>query len=338
MKQVFITAKKQSEIKEVPTPKAKEDWAMVKITAAPMCTEYKQYASGQVNHPLGHEAAGEVVAVAQPGHVMVGDRVVVMPQYPCGICDLCISGEYIHCQNLVDIKAFTGSEYGSATYAQYILKPSWLLPVIPDSISYEHAGMLCCGLGPTFGSMERMNINAFDTVLITGMGPVGLGGIINAVFRNARVLVVTKNPYRAKLARKLGAELVLDPEDKSTTQQIMDATAGIGATASFDCAGTESAQRLLFDSTARNGRIAFIGESGNLNINVSDDLIRNGLTLYGIWHYNLNGIQKLFLVAEKCKSQLDVLITHTFPLNKVQDAWELQIRRECGKVILQPWE
>jgi L-iditol 2-dehydrogenase len=338
MKQVFITGKKQSEIRDVPTPKAKEDWALVKITAAPMCTEYKQFANGETDHPLGHEAAGEVVEIAQPGKVNVGDRVVVMPQFPCGICDLCVSGEYIHCQNLVDQKLFSGSEYGSSTYAQYILKQSALLPVIPDDISVDHASMLCCGLGPTFGAMERMNTGPGDTVLITGLGPVGLGGIINARYRNCRVIGITKNSYRANLAIDLGANMILNPDDPDLENQVMDITGGIGSTCSIDCSGSPKAMRLLLNVTKRNGKVAFVGESGDLIVKVSDDLIRNGLTLYGIWHYNLNGISKLFDLVSKSKVSIDKLITHKFSINDVEDAWDLQMTRQCGKVLILPWQ
>ena len=81
-------------------PEPKEDWVLVKVHAVPLCTEYKGWLSG--NEYLGHEAAGEVVEVAQPGKVKVGDRVVVMPGAPCGKCALCISGEYIHCEHFYD--------------------------------------------------------------------------------------------------------------------------------------------------------------------------------------------------------------------------------------------
>jgi L-iditol 2-dehydrogenase len=170
MNKVVINGMRQADIVEVPRPGSKEDWALVKIHVAPMCTEYKAYRDGEHNAFLGHEAAGEVVEVAQRCEVEVGDQVVVMPQYPCGKCSLCLEGEYIHCQNVIDMKAFTGSREGTATYAQYLLKPSWLLPKIPDAISYEHASMLCCGLGPTFGAIERMGVDESDTILITGMG------------------------------------------------------------------------------------------------------------------------------------------------------------------------
>jgi L-iditol 2-dehydrogenase len=277
-----------------------------------------------------------VVEIAQLGYVEVGDRVVVMPQYPCGQCSLCISGEYIHCESVHDCVSFTGSAEGSATYAQYMLKPAWLLAKIPDGMSYEHAGMLCCGLGPTHGAMEKMGVGAFDTVLITGMGPVGLGGIINAVFRCASVIAIVGNPYRAGLAKELGAEAVFAPGD-NVLEKIMDFTNGVGVDMAIDCAGNPSAQCLAIDATRRQGAVAFVGESGDLTVKVSDQLIRKGLSLHGIWHYNIKNIPMLFKVAGKSKALLDKMITHTFPMRNVKDAWELQMTRQCGKVILYPW-
>ena len=154
---------------------------LVKVHAVPLCTEYKGWLSGKEYQ--GHEAAGEVVEVAQPGKVKVGDRVVVMPGAPCGKCALCISGEYIHCQHWYDHHEFSGLAHEGDTHVQYLIKQDWLLAPIPDGMSYELASLACCGLGPTFGAMENMNVSASDTVLITGAGPVGLGGVVNAKYR-----------------------------------------------------------------------------------------------------------------------------------------------------------
>ena len=118
----------------------------------------------------------------------------------------------------------------------------------------------------------------------------------------------------------------------------MDLTNGIGADKSIDCAGAESAQRLLIDATRRNGSVSFVGESGELTIKVSDDMIRKGLTLGGAWHYNLAGAPKIMQIVQQSQDALDKLITHAFPMTQVKDAWELQITRQCGKVVLHPWE
>jgi len=322
---------------EKPDPTPKEDFVLVKVRVVPMCTEYKSFKAGHKGDNFGHEAAGEVAEVAQPGLVKVGDRVVVQPQYPCGRCYLCLTGEYIHCQNVRDVHAITGSSTGTATYAQYLLKQDWLLMPIPDDVGYEHASMACCGLGPTFGAMQQMDVSAFDTVLITGLGPVGLGGVINARYRGARVIGVESHPYRASLAKELGAEVVLDPNDRDVPQKIMALTDGIGVDKAVDCSGASQAHRLIVDAVRRKGQATFVGEGGEFPLAVSRDMIRKGLILRGNWHYNLGDYPKLMKVVRESAGQLDKLITHAFPMSEVQKAWELQITGNCGKVVLDPW-
>src|SRR5262249_4838845 len=109
MKTVAITGERPGAVAERPDPEPVGELVVVKILVAPMCTEYKAYRDGHLTTHLGHEAAGEVVEVEQAGRVRVGDRVVVMPQYPCGNCPLCLCGEYIHCQSNLDVPALTGS-------------------------------------------------------------------------------------------------------------------------------------------------------------------------------------------------------------------------------------
>ena len=79
MKAVAITGIRQAELIDLPEPQAKDNWVVVKVHTAPMCTEYKAWLAGAPTQTLGHEAVGEVVEVAQPGKLRVGDRVVVMP-------------------------------------------------------------------------------------------------------------------------------------------------------------------------------------------------------------------------------------------------------------------
>jgi len=339
MKKVVILGERRGGLVDAPDPKPKENWALVKVHAAPMCTEYKGFLAGRQAEFLGHEAAGEVVAVAQPGRVRPGERVVVMPQYPCGQCALCVAGEYIHCEHTVDVAAFTGSPEGRATMAQYLLKPDWLLPAIPDGVSYEHASMACCGLGPTFGAFERMGVDAFDTVLITGLGPVGLGGIVNACYRGARAIGVEGHPWRAARARDLGAEAVIDPGQPNVLERIRDMTGGLGVDKAVDCSGAPAAHRLCINAVRRRGQVAFVGEcSEETALKASPDMIRKGITLVGSWHYNLNGFPKVMQVIRNCGPALDQLISHVFPMAQIQQAWEVQASGECAKVILRPWE
>jgi L-iditol 2-dehydrogenase len=338
MKKAVIVGERRASVVEVPDPQPKEDWVVVKIHATPMCTEYKTFDRGSQAQYLGHEAAGEIVAVAQPGRVAVGDRVVVMPQYPCGKCELCVAGDYIHCQDNVDFQAFTGSREGSATYAQYLLKPAWLLPRIPDGVPYDRASLSLCGLGPSFGAFDAMGVGAFDTVLITGAGPVGLGAVINAKFRGARVIVVESIPYRVERARMLGADAILDPADDRALDAIQELTAGKGVDKALDCSGTVAAERFCVDATRRKGQVAFVGEcQDDLQIRVSPDLIRKGLTVRGSWHYNLSLFPKIMQVIQE-SPVIGKLITHRFPMSQIQQAFEVSASHQCGKIILDPWQ
>ena len=96
-----------------PDPQAAGDVVVVKIHAVPMCTEYKGFISGGTGEHFGHEAAGEVVEVAQPGRVKVGDRVVVQPQNSCGKCQMCAIGEHIHCTSGRNIREILGTDPGT---------------------------------------------------------------------------------------------------------------------------------------------------------------------------------------------------------------------------------
>ncbi len=339
MRKVIITDTRRAEVVDVPAPRPKEDWALVRVLVAPMCTEYKAWLAGGRHEFLGHEAAGEVVEVAQPCGVAVGDRVVVMPQYPCGRCDLCLSGEYIHCQNSYPFDAFTGSPEGKATYAQYLLKPAWLLPKIPDDLTTEEGSLACCALGPSFGAFDRIRLDAQDTVLITGLGPVGLGAVINARFRGARVIGVESHPWRVERAKELGAEAVLDPGDPECAHHIRSLTGGMGVSAALDCAGVPAAHRLCLDATRRRGRVAFVGECWEpTTLRVSDDLIRKGLTVVGSWHYNRARVTAVFEVIRRMRRELRSLVSHVLPMSRVQEAFAISASHDCGKILLHPWE
>jgi L-iditol 2-dehydrogenase len=329
MKQAAIIGEKLAVLVDKEKPELREGWALVKVHAAPMCAEYKGFVHGHTSDCLGHEAAGEVVEVAAGSKVKVGDRVVVMPQYPCGVCDYCIAGDFIYCEHNLD--------YYAPTMTQYLAKPSWLLPLIPDGITYEKASLACCGLGPSHGAFEKLGVDAFTTVLITGLGPVGMGAIINAKYRGAKVIAVEMNEYRIKLAQQLGVDHIIDPRDVDALAKIKALTAGKGPDCGLDCSGVVSAHRLLIDAVKRLGKIAFVGESGaDTPLRISDDMLRKGISLIGSWHYNLSEFPRIMEVIQH-SPLLDQFITHTFPMSQIQAAFEASASQNCAKIILNPW-
>lgn len=336
MKVVAITGVRTCDVVDRPDPTPKDNYVLVKILAAPMCTEVLAYRDGRPSEVLGHEAAGEVVEVTRLGRFKVGDRVVVMPQNGCGRCEWCLAGEHIHCPNPRDPLAVCGCATGRATYAQYCLQQDWLLHPAPAGISIDHAAMACCGLGPTFNAMQMMAVGALDTVLISGLGAVGLGAVVNAAVRGARVFGIESNPYRAKLARELGAEAVLDPADPDLVAKVRDATDGRGADKSIEASSAEAAPAALAQATRLNGQLTSVGWGGPIRM---ADVVFRGLTVRGAWHWNhLRDGQAMDKTLRQATGLLDKLISHRFPMDRVQEAWELQLTGQCGKVVLHPWE
>lgn len=335
MKVVAITGARESALVDRPNPVIKDNYVLIKILASPMCTEVGAYQTGQLSDALGHEAAGEVVEVAQPGRVKVGDRVVVMPQDGCGTCDLCLAGLHIRCRTPRNALAVTGSSTGRATYAQYCIQQDWLLYPAPDDLSIEHASMACCGLGPTFNAMQMMNVGPRDTVLVSGLGAVGLGAVVNARVRGARVLALEAHPWRAALARRLGAEAVVSPTDSTAVEQILELTKGCGADKSIEASSAESAPGLLVKATRINGEITCVGWGGPI---MARDVVARGVTIRGAWHWNhLRDARAMRETLRAAVPLLNTLITHRFPMSRVQEAWELQLTGECGKIVLDPW-
>jgi threonine dehydrogenase-like Zn-dependent dehydrogenase len=338
MKKAVILGERQAGLIDVPDPQPTKDWVVVKVEASALCTEYKSYLIGRELQLGGHEGVGEVVAIAQPGTVKVGDRVVIFPQLSCGKCDLCRSGDYVYCENSPDFEKVIGNKNGLGTFSQYVLKPDWLLFSIPDNVSYEHATMAIDGIGASFGAFQAIHINASDILLVTGLGPVGLGAVVNARFRGTRVIGVEPIPWRRERALQMGAEVVFDPSEPELVGKIRAVTDGRGVTCALDCSGNVQSQRLCIDATRRRGRVAFVGETNDvLAIRISPDMIRKGLTLAGSWLYNLADYPKVMQVIQE-SPLIDMLISHVMPMSQIQEGFELLASGQCAKVVINPWE
>jgi L-iditol 2-dehydrogenase len=329
-----ITAPGRVEILDQPRPVGSGNLVVVKILITPMCTEFKHRKGGGPQLTLGHEAAGVVVDAGHSGMLKVGDRVALMPHYGCGTCWLCTAGDYMYCPDPRDVLAETGQAYGTASYAEYVLKPDWLLAPIPDDISLEHGAMACCGFGPSFTALQRMSVNALDTVLVSGCGPVGLGAITQSVVRGARVLAIETHPYRAELARKLGAELVFDPRNEDVVAAVRAATGGKGVDAAIETSGAPGASRTLALATRSRGRVSFVSWGNDIDL---PPLVPLGLDIHGCWHWNhLTMAPQMWETIRKAKDLIDIMVTHTMDLDDVSTAMDIQDSGECGKILLRP--
>jgi len=337
MKLAEMGGNREAGVVEVPDPLVADNYVKVKVLSAPLCTEFKHRERDR-RGGFGHEAAGEVVETGpHVRSVSTGDRVVVMPQNACGLCDLFLSGEHIYCGVRRDALKICGSETGRETTAQYVIQQDWLLMRYPETIPHDHAAMACCGFGPAFNAMESMEVCAGDTVLVAGLGPVGLGDVIIALQRGAMVVGVDMSEYRRRLAEELGAHHTFSPEDDSVHGLVKGVTpGGVGVEKSVQCCKAEGVSEFLVRVTRSRGRIAFVGQAGMAPV---PRVVGKGLRLYGCWHWNhvLHAERMLATIAGS-SDRIDKMITHTFPIDRIAEAITLQQTGQCGKVIIHPWE
>jgi len=334
MRSVEITGPREARIVEAPDPTAKGDVVTVRILVAPMCTEWQGWRAGKCGGELGHEAVGIVTDAAGSTRLQVGQRVIAMPHWGCGQCPSCRAGEHIHCTAQRDILTETGSTCGLGGYADMLIKPDYLLYPVPEDIPTEHAAMALCALGPSFTAMERMGVGPEDTVLVSGCGAVGLGAVVNAVTLGARVIALEPNPWRAALARDLGAAEVLDPRAPDIVAQVRALTGGQGADAAIETSNNEAVPPVVVELVRQRGRLSFVTWSGTIPV---ARITGKGIDIFGSWHWNhdRHGAQMMDRVR-KAAPLLDRLITHRFALADVAEAFALQETGQCGKVLLYP--
>jgi L-iditol 2-dehydrogenase len=330
MKHVVLGDRK-AWLEDAPEPTPQGEWVVIKITATPICGSDMHAYRAEGAHPGGgHEGVGIVWAVDTPRHLKVGDRVQIHPVSGCGECWLCRRGDYIHCAQ---------QPVGSGGhFAQFVRKQEWLCPRLPDDIGDDLCSLMGCGLSPAYQALTRMGVSAFHTILITGLGPVGLGGVALAKFLGAEVIAVDPEPYRRDLAQALGAEVALDPSATDVLQFIRDRTGGEGIPRALDCSGKESAERLCIDALRPLGKVAFIGENqGDIAYSPSRDGIRKGIEVIGCWHQNLNSFEDLVTFLRRFP-HAGKLISHTFGFSNVDEAFRVFASGKAAKVVLRPWE
>ena len=334
MQACVIAANGELALVDRPEPRAWGDVVKVKIEIIPMCTEFKDLYAGKVAEVLGHEAVGVVEEVRPCARVRPGQRVVVMPGNACGKCATCLAGEHIYCRHQRNVLAETGSDYGTAWSAQYIIKAEHLLLPVPDDIASRHAALSCCGLGPSLNALGRMKAEEGETIVISGCGPVGLGALVNAIARGMRVIASEPNSFRANLALALGALAVVDPTTSDLTDVVWSATEGEGADCAIETSGVAVAAEQAMAALRPLGRMTLLAWDVPVHL---PPLVPGGLEVDGCWHWNhMRDADLMWSTLRTSKASLDLMLTHEFRLDQAVDAMRLQRTGNCGKVIMYP--
>ena len=197
--------------------------------------------------------------------------------------------------------------------------------------------MVACGGGTAYAACYRANVSGRDVVLVTGLGPVGLGIALLCKAMGARVVGVEAVPERLELAQRLGITDVVSSAEKNVVDVLREKTGGHGFEVAIDGSGNASARHLCLELAREWGRVVFVGEGGTVEFEPSPLLLHKQLALYGSWVCSVPQMEDLVEQLLRWKFHLDIMVTHRFALNQVKEAYELFDKGKTGKVAI-VWE
>lgn len=230
---------------------------------------------------MGHEFSGLVSEVGDDvTRLEVGDPVTVNPNIPCLDCVYCADGEYNHCDDVLAV----GFQTGAGGFAESAVVPEQQVHVLPDGVELWE-GALVEPLAVGLHAVRRSGMQAGDTVGVFGCGPIGLTALRAARSAGAKQVFVSEpNDSRREVARRLGADVALDPFEDDVVETIASATDG-GVDAAFEFAGIGAAFNAAVQSTRRGGTIT-IGSISETEITTDlDDIVLNERTVTGTFCY-----------------------------------------------------
>ncbi|MBI3441093.1 MAG: L-threonine 3-dehydrogenase [Proteobacteria bacterium] len=287
----------------------------------------------QKNVPVGLITGHEYVGVIEKTGSEVtgfkpGDRVSGEGHITCRTCRNCRSGKKHLC---IEQKGVGVNRQGA--FAEYLSLPSRNTVKIPDDINDDFATIF-----DPFGNATHAALS-FDLVgediLITGAGPIGIMAVAICKFAGARNVVITDvNDYRLGLAKKMGATRAVNVTKETLREVMSDLKMTEGFDVGLEMSGNPAAFHQMIDTMRASGKIAQLGiPPGEMSIDWSQ-LIFKGLTLKGIYGREVFETWHKMIAMVQSGLNLKPVITHHFPIDDFQKAFETMASGQSGKVIL----
>jgi D-arabinose 1-dehydrogenase-like Zn-dependent alcohol dehydrogenase len=331
---VVFTGGRQLELGEFPDPEPGRGEVVVRIKASGMCgSDLHHYRGPARTYIAGHEPAGVVHTVGP--HVsryaaMVGERVLVHHYRGCTACPSCRSGWPQMCTG-TEMTLYGATAHGS--HAQYMLVPAESLVHLDDALSFKAGAAIACGTGTAWRALKRLGNVGGSTIAIFGQGPVGLSGTMLASALGARVIAVDLEPFRLRMAERLGAAEVVNAAEVGAVEAIRAATRGSGVHLALETSGAAQAGSDAVEALAPWGRGCFVGLGPvQARLDVREHL-RRQLTVLTSWTMSILDLQECADFVIERQLPLDDLFTHTWRLDQAAEAYAEFDKQSAGKGV-----
>ncbi len=328
-------------LEEVPIPKAGVGEAVIQVSMTTICGTDLHIVRGE--YPvkpglvLGHEAVGRIHELG-PGveGFNVGDRVLVGAITPCGQCHACLAGNHSQCGG-----AAGGWKLGNTingAQAQYMKVPhanANLCP-IPNDLFDDQVILLADVASTGFSAAEVGEVKLGDMVAVFAEGPIGLCATLGAKLRGAGLIIgVESDRMRARMAREMGAQYVLDPKLHDVVTEIKHITEGRGVDVAIEALGTQETFDNALRSLRPGGTLASLGVySGKLAM--SQEAFRHGLgderIVTSLCPGGKERMRRLIELVDRGAIDLRPLLTHRYPFEQIEEAYKLFGDRQNGVI------
>jgi len=343
MSAAYLPGDSTVELRSVAVPVPGHGEVLIRMKASTICGSdirciYHQHLGkgpeGYQGVIAGHEPCGQIVEIG-PGcrRFKNGDRVIVYHISGCGVCNDCRRGYMISCTSEKYRRAYGWQRDGGM--AEYMIAEEKDLIALPDSLSYADGAQVACGFGTAYEGLEKVGISGNDSVLITGLGPVGLAtAALCRQLGAERIIGIDVVNERITIAKELGLCDEILCAGSENLAQIRDLTGGFGVERAVDCSANADARATAIRATRKWGKVVLLGEGGTVQFNPSPDIIHDQKTIYGSWVTSTWLMEELVERLVRWDLHPADIITHRFPLQSVNSAYALMASGRCGKVAV----
>lgn len=314
-------------------PKAGKRQVVVKVEYCGICgSDMHFFLNGAIgkrkapaNFVLGHECAGTVVETGEEVKgLKPGDRVALEPGIPCGVCEFCRTGKYNLCPEVHFMAAAMPPTDGALR--KYMVYPQEYCFKLPKNVSTLEGSMIE-PLAVGMHAAVRGEVSIGKTVAIIGVGTIGFMTMMACRAMGAsKILVSDALPNRLELAKKFGADVVINAKEEDAKARILEETEGMGCDVVFEAAGTPVTLASTWKYVKRGGVIVNVGNAGGEIPYLFEELARKEADIRHVWRY-----RHIYPAAIDAVSKGRILLSKIepviFPFEKAKEAFLFAIEQ-----------
>ncbi len=324
-------------LEEIERPAVGPNDVLIRVSKSSICgtdlhiLNWDEWAQATIPIPMaiGHEFTGTVVEVgSEVDRMEIGSRVAGEGHITCGVCRNCRAGRRHFCVNTIGV----GIDRPGA-FADFVAIPAANAYPVPGNIPNEIATLLD-PLGNAVHTALEYDLVGED-VLVTGSGPIGMMVVAIARHVGARYVVATDiNPYRLEIVSKMGVDRALDARTADLVATMEELGMREGFDVGLEISGAGAALSQMLSVMNNGGNIALLGIPSKDHAIDWNDIIFKGLTLKGIYGRKL--FETWYKMIAMLQTGLDIspVITHEFPVERYEEAFDVAGSGEAGKVLL----